>query len=258
MNDMDPIFKALADPHRRLLLDRLHARDGQALSELQTDLPMSRFGVMKHLRLLEEAGLVASRKVGRERLHYLNPVPIQRLYERWVGKFARPWVRALSGLKDALEEEQMGIADQPNGKPAHVHQVFIRTTPERLWQALTDGTLTRRYYFGTAVESTWAPGAPYRYRRDDGAPMIEGEVLAADPPRRLVTTFRPMWDADGVAPATSRVTFEIEPLGDACKLTLTHEGLTDAAAVGLNDGWSRILSGLKTLLETGEPLTIGG
>ena len=100
---MDEIFKALADPTRRLLLDRLFKRDGQTLTDLDRGLQMTRFGTMKHLRVLEGAGLVVTRKVGRFKRHYLNPVPIQRIHDRWVNKYARPWASALSGLKETLE-----------------------------------------------------------------------------------------------------------------------------------------------------------
>jgi DNA-binding transcriptional ArsR family regulator len=103
---MDEVFKALADPTRRSLLDELFRQDGQTLSALQERLPMSRFGVMKHLKVLEEAGLITTRKRGREKLHFLNPVPIRRVYERWVSKYGEPWASALSELKDEIEEEQ--------------------------------------------------------------------------------------------------------------------------------------------------------
>jgi uncharacterized protein YndB with AHSA1/START domain/DNA-binding transcriptional ArsR family regulator len=246
----DDVFKALADASRRTLLDLLFERDGQTLSELMVHLPMTRFGCMKHLQVLEDAGLITTRKVGREKLHYLNPVPIQLVYDRWVGKYARAWTRTMTGLKYALEEAGM------TGKQAHVFEIFIRTTPERLWQALTDGDLTQQYYYGTRVESDWQPGSPYAYRDVAGATMIDGEVLESDPPRRLVTTFRAAWSQD----TPSTVTWEITPEGAACKLTLTHEGLDPTSQFGMSvrDGWARIVSGLKTLLETGEPLALGG
>jgi DNA-binding transcriptional ArsR family regulator len=101
---MDEVFKALADPTRRSLLDALHERDGQSLRSLEQGLPMTRFGVMKHLRVLEEAGLVTTRRRGREKLHYLNAVPIQLIHERWVSKYAEPWAAALTGLKREIEE----------------------------------------------------------------------------------------------------------------------------------------------------------
>ncbi|HKO38118.1 MAG TPA: metalloregulator ArsR/SmtB family transcription factor [Solirubrobacterales bacterium] len=103
---MDEVFKALADPTRRELLDRLFARDGQTLSALEEELPMSRFGVMKHLKVLEGAGLVTTQKRGREKLHFLNPVPIRLIHDRWVGKYAQPWASALSELKQDIENSE--------------------------------------------------------------------------------------------------------------------------------------------------------
>jgi len=248
---VDEVFKALADPHRRLLLDLLHERDGRTLLELQAHLPMTRFGVMKHLRVLEEAGLVTARKVGREKHHYLNPVPIQQVYDRWVGKYAAPWARALTGLKYLLEGD---MADTRT----HIFEIYIRTTPERLWQALTDGELTRQYYFGYCVASDWLRGSPYHYDAADGTLCIEGEILEADPPHRLIQTFRPIWTPGAASEQSSTVTWDIEPVGAACKLTLVHEGL-DLASPRTRDivaGWARVLSGLKTLLETGVSLAI--
>src|SRR5690349_12354073 len=130
--DEADVFRALADPSRRFLLDSLFEADGQTLGELAARLPgMTRFGVMKHLRILEAAGLVASRKVGRERLHYLNPVPIRLIHDRWTGKYAEVWAGALADLKVRLEQP-------PMDRRRHVFQVYIRTTPEQLWQAITD------------------------------------------------------------------------------------------------------------------------
>src|SRR5207237_1500139 len=132
----DAVFKALADPSRRLLLDSLFIDDGQTLGELSARLPsMTRFGAMKHLRLLEAAGIVTTRKIGREKLHYLNPVPIRLIHDRWIGKYAEPWVGALAYLKQRFEEPA------PD-RPRHVFQVYIRTTTERLWQAITEPHLT--------------------------------------------------------------------------------------------------------------------
>lgn len=247
----DEVFKALGDVSRRRLLDLLFERDGQSLSELQAHLPMTRFGVMKHLQILEGAGLITTRKIGREKLHYLNPIPIQLVYDRWVSKYARPFARTLTGLKHELEAVTM-----PE-KPAHVFTIFIRTTPEKLWQALTDGELTRHYYDGCRVESTWEPGAPYRYIDSQGNTVVEGEILECDPPRHLVTTFRPLWMHNDKK-YTSKLTYEIEAAESVCKLTLIHDDLDPvyAAELGIAEGASRILSGLKTLLETGEPLLI--
>lgn len=246
MDDMDPVFKALADPHRRHLLDRLHERDGQTLTELQNDLPMSRFGCMKHLRVLEDAGLVTSRKVGREKFHYLNPVPIQRAYDRWVEKFARPWTRMISGLKWSLEEASM------SAKPAHVYQIYIQASPERVWQAITDPEMTPHYYMGTRIESDFAPGSPYVYRTADGSPMLDGTIVESDPPRRLVMTFRPVWTGEGADAPVSQVTWEITPHENQSKLAVIHEGLDLDSDLGrgIQDGWTQIMSAMKTYLET--------
>jgi DNA-binding transcriptional ArsR family regulator len=102
---IDDVFKALADPTRRRLLDELFERDGQTLSALEQRLPMTRFGVAKHLKVLEEAGLVTTQRRGREKLHFLNPVPIREVHDRWVSKYAEPWASALTGLKRDLERE---------------------------------------------------------------------------------------------------------------------------------------------------------
>lgn len=269
---MEHVFKALADPSRRLLLDRLFAQDGQTLTQLEAHLPeMSRFGVMKHLRVLESAGLVTTRKVGREKRHYLNAVPIRRLHDRWLDKFAAHAAGNLLELQRSLEseEQQMTVAEnvatitaQEDGTDATVSRVFqilIRTTPEKLWQALTETEFTTQYYFGAAVESDWQAGSPYTMAQGDNV-MITGEVIEAIPPRRLVTTFKSHWDAENAALEPSRVTHEIEPMGDVCKLTLLHENLPRGAAIttGITEGWTTILSSLKTLLETGEPLMVGG
>jgi uncharacterized protein YndB with AHSA1/START domain len=250
--DDDKVFKALADPSRRTLLDLLFERDGRTLGELYAPLAemMTRFGCMKHLAILEEAGLLTTRKVGREKHHFLNAVPIQQVYDRWVSKFSQSWTERLTALKYVLEEESVMSANAP-----HVFQIFIRTTPEKLWQALTDGAISQQYYFGTRVESTWAVGATYHYASSDGSPQLAGEVIEIDPPRKLVMSFRVLWDATGDPTVTSTVTYEITPLGPVCKLTLTHEGLElHSASAGLTEGWAQILSGLKTYLETGEPM----
>jgi uncharacterized protein YndB with AHSA1/START domain/DNA-binding transcriptional ArsR family regulator len=251
-DEMDAVFKALADPHRRLLLDLLFQQDGQTLLQLQKHLPMTRFGCMKHLQVLEDAGLITSRKAGREKFHYLNPVPIRLIQERWVSKYAEPWMQALLGLKFTLEEKSM------NQKPTRVYQLFIRTTPQRLWQALTDGELTQQYYFNTRVESTWEPGSSYRYIYPSGEIALDGEILEIDPPRKLVTTFKPTWDQRIAEGSPSTVTWEIVPMGEVCKLSLIHEGVDPETftSAGLDLGWTQVISGLKTFLETGQSLVI--
>jgi len=243
---MDEIFKALADPNRRSLLDALFESDGQTLGALQARLPMTRFGVMKHLRALEAAHLVVTRRRGREKLHFLNPVPIRLVHDRWVSKYAEPWAAALSGLKRKLEETM-----------EKVFEIYIKTTPERLWRAITDADLRARYNFGAIVTSDFAPGS--RYLALGGTtPIFEGENLEVDPPRRLVQSYAALWSDDVRAEGTSRVTWEIEPVGDSCRLIVVHDRLREGANPQLTGGWPMILSGLKTLLETGENLTTPG
>jgi uncharacterized protein YndB with AHSA1/START domain/DNA-binding transcriptional ArsR family regulator len=253
---MDEVFKALADPSRRRLLDKLFRRDGQTLGELEAHLPdMTRFGVMKHLGVLEEAGLVTTQKVGREKLHYLNPVPIRRVFDRWTSKYSKPFTRAMTDLKRHLEGEE----DMNKPGPKHVYEIYIRTTPEKLWQAIIDPAFTRQYFYEQTVESSWKQGSSYVHHAPDGSVRIEGKVIEIDPPRRLVHTFSCPAKAETKEDRASRVTWLIEKRGDACKLTLTHDDFDGETATykSVGDGWNPILSGLKTLLETGKPLVLG-
>jgi uncharacterized protein YndB with AHSA1/START domain/DNA-binding transcriptional ArsR family regulator len=245
---MDTVFKALADATRRSLLDELFEQDGQSLSSLEARLPMTRFGVMKHLKVLEEAGLVTTRRRGREKLHFLNPVPIRLVHDRWVSKYAEAWAATLTGLKRGLEEDQM----------EKVFEIYIKTTPERLWEAITDSDLRQKYNFGVGIDSDWEPGSSYASAARGGFEIASGENLEVDPPRRLVQSFMALWSDDVKAEGTSRVTWEIEPVGDSCRLTVTHDGLREGANNQVYGGWPQILSGLKTLLETGELLTTPG
>src|SRR5881275_1678600 len=202
---MDAVFKALADPSRRKLLDRLYRRDGQTLTQMCERVAMTRFGVMKHLRVLEEAGLVATRKEGREKLHFLNPVPIRLVHDRWVSKYRAPFAAALSELKSRLEGTAMA--------ETQVYELFIRTTPEKLWQALTDGEITRQYFFDEAIHSDWKPGSEWYSTSPEGRRDVEGKVLECDPRRRLVITWRVLYDP-GLSHELSRVTYLIEPQGE--------------------------------------------
>src|SRR5687768_14925050 len=246
---MDDVFRALADPTRRSLLDELFRQDGQTLSALEERLPMSRFGVMKHLKVLEQAGLVVPRRRGREKLHFLNPVPIRLVHDRWVSKYAEPWAAALSDLKSRLEEHTM----------EKVFEIYIKTTPERLWQAITDPEQRAVYNFGARQETDWRVGSRYEMTHPAAGVLLgEGENLEVDPPRRLVQSFTALWSEEAKAEGVSRVTWEIEPVGDSCRVTVTHDELREGANAELYGGWPMILSGLKTLLETGEKLTTPG
>jgi uncharacterized protein YndB with AHSA1/START domain len=246
---MDDVFRALADPTRRSLLDELFKHDGQSLSALEARLPMTRFGVMKHLRVLEEAGLVITRRRGREKLHFLNVVPIRLVHDRWVSKYAEPWAAGLSALKTTIEETMM----------EKLFEIYIKTTPERLWEAITDSEKRALYTFGVGITSDWTPGSHYVAAHPNGpTPISEGENLEVEPPRRLVQSFNALWSDDVKAAGTSRVTWDIEQVGDSCRLTVTHDELPESVNDQIYGGWPQILSGLKTLLETGEPLTTPG
>src|SRR5262249_6500712 len=221
---MDEVFKALADPTRRQLLDELYRRDGQTLTELERRLPMSRFGVMKHLKVLEEAHLVTTQKRGREKLHFLNPVPIRLVHDRWVSKYAEPWAATLSDIKQRLEDKTM----------EKVFEIYIKTTPQRLWQAITDSELRSKYSFGVGIVSDWTPGSAYYPGAGPpstgaGMPIAGGETLEVEPPRRLVQSFNALWSDEVEREGTSRVTWEIEPIEDSCRLTVTHDQLRDGA-----------------------------
>ena len=263
---MDKVFKALADPTRRGLLDRLFEEDGQSLSALQSRVEMTRFGVMKHLGVLEEAGLVTTRRRGREKHHYLNTVPIRLVHDRWVSKYAEPWAAALSKLKTDLEDYMMDTVKTvswtngtaPVAAGTAVFEVFIKTTPERLWQALTDPLERAKYNFGVQVTSDWSAGSSYRGGVPGAGDIVSGTNVEVDPPRRLVQTFDALWSDDVRAQGTTRVTYEIEPVGSSCRLTLVHDQLPPSANAELYGGWPMILSGLKTLLETGELLDTPG
>jgi len=243
---MDEVFRALSDPTRRSLLDELFKEDGQTLGALKARLPMTRFGVMKHLKVLEQAGLVVSKRRGREKLHFLNPVPIRLVHDRWVSKYAEAWAAGLSDLKHKLEKTM-----------EKVFEIYIKTTPERLWHAITDTETRRKYNFGAVVTSDWANGSRYE-GRGNGNLIFDGENLEVDPPRRLVQNFRALWGEDVRGEGTSRVTWEIQPVGDSCRLTVTHDHLRVGANSQLYGGWPMVLSGLKTLLESGEMLTTPG
>jgi uncharacterized protein YndB with AHSA1/START domain/DNA-binding transcriptional ArsR family regulator len=263
---MDAVFKALADPTRRSLLDELFREDGQTLGALEGRLPMTRFGVMKHLRVLEEAGLVTTRRQGREKLHFLNPVPIRLVHDRWVSKYAEPWAATLSGLKRHLEDETMNTVTTvswaegtaPVAGGTAVFEVFIKTTPERLWEAITDPEQRRKYTFGVETHSDWTPGSEYRSSVPGVIDIAAGRNIEVDPPHLLVQTFDALWSDEVKAQGTTRVTWEIEPVGTSCRLTVTHDQLPPGANPELYGGWPMILSGLKTLLESGELLDTPG
>jgi uncharacterized protein YndB with AHSA1/START domain/DNA-binding transcriptional ArsR family regulator len=266
--DDEGVFRALADGTRRAILDRLFERPGQTLGELERGFAMSRFGVMKHLRILEAVGLVVTHRVGRTKLHYLNPIPIQELQERWIHKFAAGASAALLRLKAGIEKGAAMAAIEtaaPGGvklgrKPEHVFAVFIRATREQVWEAITSSDYTLKYYYASTVESEFRPGAPIVYRID-GNDAIRGDVIESAPPEKLVTTFDAVWDDDVRADPPSRITWILDEAGGGVtKLTVVHDGFASETDTfnQVARGMPFILSGLKTLLETGEPLMPAG
>jgi uncharacterized protein YndB with AHSA1/START domain/DNA-binding MarR family transcriptional regulator len=259
---MDEIFRALADPSRRLLLDSLNERNGQTLRELGSRLEMARQSVSKHLAMLEAANLVTTVRRGREKHHYLNAAPINEIAERWIQPYEQDRVRALADLKRALE-------DTPMDKPSFVYTTYIRTTPERLWQALTEPAFTERYWSIT-FDTDWKPGSPMLWRTR-GLTIADPDqvVVESEPYRRLSYTWHTLtaeWaeslDLTGeardalAAESRSKVTFEIEPLGEQVRLTVIHDDLDPGGLTGsmISQGWPRVLANLKTLLETGDTL----
>jgi uncharacterized protein YndB with AHSA1/START domain/DNA-binding transcriptional ArsR family regulator len=266
---MDEVFKALADPSRRSLLDRLNTHGGQTLTELCSGMGMARQSVSKHLALLEGAGLVTTVWRGREKLHYLNAAPISEISERWIQQYHRRRVSALAGLKRALEDPEMS-------RPEFVYVTYIRTTPEQLWEALTDPAFTALYW-GATFDSDWAKGSTYAVtqagvRIEDPAQMI----LESDPPRRLSYAWHTVspelaaafgWSDDYAAQingeSRSKVTFDIAEEDDGMvRLSVIHDGFDEGSLMleSISGGWPRVLANLKTFLETGEarPLVRSG
>ena len=242
------VFRALADASRRRLLDQLHSKNGRTLSELCQGLDMTRQAVAKHLSILEEANLVSSARRGREKLHFINPVPINEIAERWIGKFERIRLSALSDLKKHSKEGIMS-----SSASTFVYVTFIRTTPEKLWAALTKPEFTRQYWFGMHQETDWKVGSSWNLVFADGRIADAGEILEIDPPRRLVFKWRNEWKPEMKAEGYSRCTVDLERIDGAVKLTITHVmDLAESKFIGaVSGGWPRILSNLKSLLETG-------
>src|SRR4051812_12357295 len=260
---LDDVFKALADPSRRALLDSLNERNGQTLRELCARLDMARQSVSKHLAVLEAANGGTTVRRGREKLHYLNPAPINEIAERWITRYERDRVRALADLKTALEDTAVD-------RPSFVYTTYIKTTPERLWQALTEPAFTERYW-NIVFDTDWQPGSPMTWHQR-GVTIADPEqrVVESDPYRRLSYTWHTFTDelSDALdftdearervaGEPRSRVTFDIEPFGDGqVKLTVIHDGLEPDGLTRtlIGNGWPRVLANLKTLLETGESL----
>jgi DNA-binding transcriptional ArsR family regulator/uncharacterized protein YndB with AHSA1/START domain len=264
---MDTVFKALADRSRRRLLDRLNSRNGQNLRDLSEGLGMSRQAVSRHLAVLEAAHLVTAVRCGRERLHYLNPVPIQEIADRWIRQYERGRLTALSHLKQTLEGSAVS-------KPEFVYVIYIQTTPERLYEALTDAEFAARYFGGWGPKSDWQVGSPVLWKMGPEGEYEDHDqqVLEAEPGKRLAYTwhrFLPMHrelfgsdeEFEEARKEKSKVAFDIEPAEEpslGVKLTITHDGFDSPDSKmleGISGGWVMILSTLKTLLEGGRPVS---
>jgi DNA-binding transcriptional ArsR family regulator/uncharacterized protein YndB with AHSA1/START domain len=237
--DIDLVFKALADPTRRNVLDRLRERNGQTLTELSEQTGMARQSVTQHLDVLGAANLVAVVRRGRERLHYLNPFPIHELQARWITAFDQPRLDAITTIKDRAEETAM---NETLTIPDYVYVTYIKASADQVWQALTDADLTTEYW-GQRNESDWKAGSEWNMLRPDGSgTVVTGVVVESDPPRRLMN-------------GPSVVTFLVECDGGVVRLTVEHANLPNADFVrGISGGWPAILANLKSLLETGAVL----
>ncbi|MFI1991196.1 ArsR/SmtB family transcription factor [Actinoplanes sp. NPDC020271] len=258
---MDEVFKALADPSRRHLLDSLNRRNGQTLRDLCSGLGMARQSVSKHLAVLEAAGLVTTTRRGREKLHHLNAAPVNAIADRWISRYDRGRVQALADLKSALEGTPMSF----------VYTTYIATTPAKLWEALTSPAFTSQYW-GVSFDSDWTAGSPITWKIGDlTIADPEQVVLESVPGSRLSYTwhsftpefaakhgFSPEWLAAVTAERRSTVTFDLEQVGELVRLTVTHDGFDDGSTIlgQVSQGWPAILSSLKTYLETGSPLPV--
>jgi DNA-binding transcriptional ArsR family regulator len=255
MNDSistDAVFRALADPSRRQILDLLKARPGMNVSDLTEHFEFSRFAVMKHLRVLEEASLVVRRRDGKSKRLYLNAIPIQTIYDRWISQYSARWASSLTSLKYRLEEESTMVKTDLE----QVYVMFIRTSPARLWNAITSAELTKHYFHDSEVESDWKVGSRidyYRVKDGERSSALTGEILEIELEKKLVHSF----DFPGNDDPVTRVSYEIEEIAEGTvKLTLVHDGFEEENETykGTSEGWWPIVNGLKTYLETGSPL----
>ncbi|MGI9528555.1 MAG: ArsR/SmtB family transcription factor [Acidimicrobiia bacterium] len=249
---MDEVFKAINDPNRRLLLDALRDDDGQTLGQLCEHLPsMTRQGVMNHLSILEEAHLVTALRKGRSKYHYLNPVPIRLVHDRWISSYAEHRIERIAHLTTQLASEGTSM-----DKPVHIYKTYIKATVDDVWHAITNPDMTAQYFFGTRVESDWTQGAAMTYAYPDGSLASTGHIIAIDAPTRLEFTFHAQWDDDLAAEGPCREVWSLAEVNGMIELTIE---LFDVAPdsktyTDFTNGFPYIAAGLKSLIETGEAL----
>jgi len=250
----DKVFKALGDPTRRKLLDLLSERNGQTLGELCEHLAMARQSATQHLELLEAANLVSTVRRGREKLHFINPVPLHEVYERWVRKFERQRLGTLHDLKTELEGEQTMTRETTS----FIYVTYIASTPQKVFDAITRPELARRYW-GHENVSDWKQGSKWEHVRanDERSVELVGKVVEVAPPARLVMTWANASEAADPS-AYSRVTFDIAEYDDMVRLTVTHDELEAGSGManGIQRGWPVVLSSMKSFLETGRGLDV--
>ena len=246
----DKVFRALADPSRRRILDLVKSTPGITVSALTEAFDFTRFAVMKHLRVLEDAEIIVPRRRGKTKELFLNAIPIQTIYDRWISQYSARWASGLTTFKYELEKENETMGT----KPQQVYVLYIRTSVDKLWDAITNPETTLKYFHNTEVQSDWQAGSPINYMMEkDGekTSVVTGEIVEIEPKKRLVHTF----GFPSMPDAPSLVTYDIESQGDVAKLTVTHEfEAEDETFKGTSQGWPHIFSAMKTLLETGEPL----
>lgn len=245
---MDKIFGALADKSRRYLLDLLYEKNGQSLSELCSRLEMSRQAVSKHLSILENADIVVAVWKGREKIHYINPVPLKLISLRWINKFDEIRIQGLLELKDNLENKTKEAIMK-----GFMYQIVISSSPEKVWEALIQAEFTKKYWFGRSVISEWKVGSAVSIITPEGKEEMRGEVIEFQPNKRLSYTWQAIQEKSEEKVTT--VVFEIQEMGPLTKLTILHDiNAEEAKFEQAAAGWTFILCGIKTLLETGEPL----
>jgi uncharacterized protein YndB with AHSA1/START domain/DNA-binding transcriptional ArsR family regulator len=244
---MDKIFNALGDKSRRYLMDLLYEKSGQSLTELSSQLEMSRQAVTKHLKILESADLIVPVWKGKEKLHYLNPVPLRLIYSRWISKFDENRILGLYELKNDLENNHQEVKMK-----GFIYQIVIASSAQKVWESLTNPEFTQKFWFGRKVLSDWKVGSVVSVLTPEGKEEVKGEVIEFQPNTRLSYTWQ---TPEETLEEATTVVFELQEMGPMTKLTILHDiDAENAKFQQAAAGWTFILCGLKTFLETGAPM----